>query len=309
MPPIPTADHKGAIDPRKVHVARVSCHMVFLWVILINTLINISFLFFVFRDLFAALFIFAGYSCGVLFLVIVANFQNRNMSIEVLPECTQPDTALYHEIVALWAVCCQQAGYHTSGAVYVVLPIPYTQFGRIKNFMVQRMLFRSQPPALFIAAKMFDIFSREELIAATYHEAGHLWTIPQVFWYLAKIVSLPTSMTLRIIGQLRGALPFWCKIPKRILHVLECCLHFVTMFAANHADEYGADAYAALNHGTAEHLIVVLERLRSFHKWENLAYMHFTRGEFTLDDEAHQHTHPVVRERVLRLLHLRKNPR
>lgn len=183
------------------------------------------------------------------------------------------------------------------------------QFAWVQFMGIQRTLFNSHPPTLFVAARMFDKFSQEELFAAVHHEAGHLRTVPQVVWCLADTMSLPMNMTLRIVAQLRMRLPVQLNVLARILYRLERGLYFVTMFAANHSDEYGADAQAALSHGTAEHLIAVLTRLHSFYKMENLAYMHFTKGEFTLDDEAHQHTHPMMRERIHRLLNLRKNLR
>lgn len=304
MPPIFTPD-SGMIDSHKVRFAIFSCRMIFLRVIVINTLLNAFFVFFVFRDVVIAFITLTLYVCSALFVLLDVCMQNNNVSIKESPECIQPDTPIFNEIVALWAACCLKAGYHTPGAVYVVLPIPDAYFSQIKYFAVQRTPFRSRPPALFIAVEMFNLCSREELFAAIHHEAGHLRTVPHVVWCLADIVSLPMTMSLRIIGHLRRTLPVWCKIPKYILYQLERGLHFVTMFAANHADEYGADAYAALNQGTVEHLVALLVLLNSFHKRENLEYM---RGQFTLDDETHQSTHPMVKERIARLLHLHKHP-
>jgi len=124
MPPISAADCRGAIDPRKVRFVLLRCRMIFLWVIVVNVLINISFLFVVFGDMFVALFIVVGYACSALFVAIDIYLQRRNIPIKEFPGCTQPDTPLYAEIVALWEVHCRRAGYSTPGAVYVVYSVP-----------------------------------------------------------------------------------------------------------------------------------------------------------------------------------------
>jgi Zn-dependent protease with chaperone function len=179
-------------------------------------------------------------------------------------------------------------------------------FSEVKNFRVLCRLFFYRVPILLIAENMLTQFSRKELFAGVLHEGGHLKTVPMIVRFLTDIVTLPMSIVLRILAQLRMKLPWQWKIPVRVCYAIERCLHFVTIFAANHADEYSADARAAELQNTAEHLIGALMCLDNYSQvmcTEDL----IVEASFALGRESHQHTHPTKRERILHLLRLRKD--
>jgi hypothetical protein len=298
-------DYSGAIDPRKVRFALLRHRLVFLRVIMVNFLTNTALVFMVFHDMLISLLVVVSYLCVGLCVAFAADLEKRTVSIEEFPECAQPDTLIYNEIVTLWTECCKRSGYR-SGSVYVVYPLPDTEFGRIHSFGVLRTLLPSCTPILFITAQMFSKLSRKELLAAVFHESGHLQTTSMIPWCAADIIALPISMTLRIVAQVRMIFPLRWKIPVRILYGFERCLHYVSIFALHHADEYSADARAAELQNTAEHLIGALMCLDNYSQvmcTEDL----IVEASFALGRESHQHTHPTKRERILHLLRLRKD--
>lgn len=305
VPLIP--DDSGAIDPQKVRIARRCYYLIFLPVIGVNIGIYFGLVYVLFRDIRVSFAVTVLYIFAILFFWTIAMAPKRKVPIAESPECKQPNDPIYKEIVLLWETYCRRLGYRSSGGVYVVSPIPQTEFGEISTFMVLRDIRRTCPPSLFIAARMFKEFSREELSAAVLHEIGHLRGLPIVLLYLASIFSLPMNIVLRCVGELRRNLPAQWNISVRILYRLERCLHYVSMFAVHHADEYVADMCAVESQNTPEHLIAVLARLSEFHHAKNMEYLHLTQGRFTLDDESHRHPHPTPKDRIRRLRNLRIN--
>jgi hypothetical protein len=299
-------DYSGAIDPRKVRFALLRYRLVFLRVIMVNFLTNTALVFMVFHDMFISLLVVVSYLCVGLCAVIAVDLEKRTVPIGASPECAQPDTPIYNEIVALWTACCKRSGYR-SGSVYVVYPLPDTEFGRIHSFGVLRTLLPSCTPILFITARMFSKLSRKELLAAVFHESGHLQAMSMIPWCAANIIALPISMTLRIVAQVRMIFPLRWKIPVCILYGFERCLHYVSIFAVHHADEYSADACAAESQDTAEHLIMVLLRLDDYAHVRCVEDVAIVEASFALDRESHQHTHPTTEERIRRLERLRKD--
>lgn len=299
-------DYSGTIDPRKVRFALLRYRLIFFWVMAVNMLINAAFIFFVLHSIYASLFVIAVYFCVSILFLIVIKVLKQKVPTEKFPECAELDTPIYNEMVTLWAACCKRSGY-ASGYVYVVYPLPGTKFEEFHNSVVSHTLFSSRAPVLFMAGNMFSKFSRKELHALMFHESGHLETAPDIIWLLTDLIALPMSMMLRVIAQLRGMLPVRWTVPIRIIYGLERGLHFLTMFAANHADEYSADAYAAEKQNTAEHMIAVLEGLDNYHQVRCVADIMIAESSLALDKESHWHIHPTTRERIRRLERLRKD--
>jgi Zn-dependent protease with chaperone function len=173
--------------------------------------------------------------------------------------------------------------------------------------MVFHDIRRASSPSLFIAERMFRAFSREELSAAVFHEIGHLRGVPLVLLSLASIFSVPMNSILYCVGELRMQLPAHWNTSVRTLYGIERGLHYVSMFAVHHADEYVADMCAVESQNTTEHFIAVLARLSELHHAKNMEYLLLTQGRFTLDDESHRHSHPTPKDRIHRLRNLRTN--
>lgn len=301
----PRPDHSGEIDPRKVRRALLRYRLVILRVVIINILLYIAVLFFVLHDILSALLMLAGYLFLGFCMPYLAEKKERQVPIEKLPECMQPNIPIYNKIVALWATCCQRSGY-SPGCVYVIFPLPDSEFGDIDNFGVVRTFDRAGAPPLFIAAQMFHEFSRNELYAGVLHEGGHLRTMPTIGWFLVDLIALPMNMILECVAQLRALLPVRWKIPKALFRRVECFLHTMSGGAAHHADEYSADTYAVESQNTAAHLVSVLTILQES-RVRHALNITSVAGEFHFEQNTHLYSHPSSEERIRRLLSLRRD--
>jgi hypothetical protein len=89
VPLIP--DDSGAIDPRKVRIARLRHHLIFLPVFGVNIGIYFGLLYVLFQDIRIAFTITVFYIFAILFFWTIATIFKREVLIAGLSECTQPD--------------------------------------------------------------------------------------------------------------------------------------------------------------------------------------------------------------------------
>lgn len=298
----------GPIDPRKVRMVRLRYWLIFIWVIMFNVMLYFGLMYLLLQSLFIASMSMAFYVGLILFLSMVLTFLARKVPISQLPECEELDSPVFRALVDQWNECCKNSRHLVPGGVYVVHPIPDTEFGELGSFMALREAHVPCTPHLLIAERMLREFSTEELEAAVFHEGGHLQSAPLSFYMLAYCLTQLVGFILVCVCVVRMKLPAHWNISVRTLYWFERVIHHVSMFAICHADEYMADAHAAESQYTAEHIVAVLFRFKLLHKQQNIDYLKNTQGRFTLEDEAHTAVHPPLSERIRRLknLHVKK---
>lgn len=291
------------VDPRKVRRVLTHYRLTAVWVIAVNVVLLCIPIYLLTRSVLGSVSVLTFTFLYCFCMVLLIDSTHNNGKATVPPDCFQPSSLEYKDIVTEWELACTHVGYRSAG-VYVVDPSLDERYREHGNFSVLRPSSFSRTAVLFVGKAMLRRFPREEIHAAIAHECGHLRHMPKYVRDMVQIVSMPATELLRGLPQWRLQLPSRSPIA-HIIYQAERVLYFATVFFAVHAEEYAADAYAAHTQGTTAHILDILIQLnlpRLSALYSDIPLLRCTELEH--QSESHWQTHPPANLRLERLIKL-----